>query len=386
MLTTVPQRIRDLAGRHPLLLDTIFGLMLAVPAAVTALKRGGDPRADVIYAVVGGVALTVRRLWPMPVLAATTAVVVLGTLIGGRPPQALPFALMVCVYTVASRTERHRIWWITAAAAVPFYLAAVLTSSADWWEPQNVGLLAMIFMAAAVGDASGSRRAYVAQIEERARHAEQTREQEARSRVVDERIRIARELHDVVTHHIAVINVQAGAARYVLQDEHPAIGDALDHIRTASGTVLRELASIVGVLRSENHRTTTEPAPGLGRLPALLDSVASAGLHVEHRLIGEVRELPAMVDLAAHRILQEALTNAHKHGTGTAGLTITYRPAELAIEVTNSIGSTLPGGGYGLVGMRERALSAGGTFLAQREPGNRFLLRTVLPVPTKGKP
>jgi signal transduction histidine kinase len=239
-------------------------------------------------------------------------------------------------------------------------------------------------MATAMGDATRSRRAYVAEVEERARRAEQTRKDEVRHCVVEERMRIARELHDVVSHHIAVINVQAGAAGHVLARHPEAAQDALEHIRRASDTVLRELSSVVAVLRqADDLDLTTEPARGLARLPELLTTVRTAGLQVSHRQSGKSRDLPAMVDLAAYRIVQEALTNAHKHGTGTACLNISYLPDSVTVEVTNPVTTLCTGCGYGIVGMRERAASTGGTLTTQTTPDHRFRLRAALPAPTE---
>ncbi|MEV6346424.1 histidine kinase [Actinoplanes sp. NPDC051851] len=393
MISTVTQRFRHAAVRHPLLLDTVFGLMLALPAvvAVTSHDRGAYTAKTVAatgVAVIAGLLLAVRRIWPTAVLAVATTVSVAYIAVLGEQPPALTFAQMVAVYTVATRVERKWMWWLGAAVAVPLYLVNVLGAGGDWWVPQNIGVIALVAMAVAVGDANNSRRAYIAEMEERARRAEQNRDDEARRRVVEERIRIARELHDVVTHHIAVINVQAGAARHILRRQPDAADTALVHIRNASDTVLRELASMVGVLRqADDQDPGTEPTRGLARLTALLDSVATAGLKVEYEQHGETRDLPAMVDLAAHRILQEALTNAHKHGTGTAKVTITYAPEKLSLEIINPIATPVTGGGYGLIGMRERVTAAGGTLSALRQPDHRFRVHAVLPAPkTKGQP
>lgn len=140
---------------------------------------------------------------------------------------------------------------------------------------------------------------------------------------------------------------------------------ALNHIRDACDTVLRELASIVGILRqSDDLDPTTEPTPRLARLADVVDTLANAGLVIEHNLIGKVRDLPAVVDLAAYRILQEALTNAHKYGTGRARLTISYTPEGVSIDVINRVAAQRAPttSGYGIIGMRERAAAAGGSF------------------------
>jgi signal transduction histidine kinase len=243
-----------------------------------------------------------------------------------------------------------------------------------WFAPENLAVFGWTAAATAIGDARRSRRAYIFAVEERARRAEETREEEARRRVAEERLRIARELHDVVAHHIAVINVQAGAAAHVLPTRPEAVGPALAHIRRASDTALKELSAVVGVLRN------AEPTRGLARLGELLDALAAAGLRVEHTQHGQARELPAVVDLAAYRIVQEALTNAQRHGTGTACLVVTYEPDRVVVEVTNPVGPPSPGSGYGLVGMRERAAAAGGTVTAGLDD-RQFVVRAELPAP-----
>jgi signal transduction histidine kinase len=155
----------------------------------------------------------------------------------------------------------------------------------------------------------------------------------------------------------------------------------LAHIREASDNVLKEIQSVVGVLRSPEEPDSTEPVPGLGRLPDLLAGLQSAGFGVDRRQDGESRELPALVDLAAYRIVQEALTNAHKHGDGGAGLRIGYADDGVVIEVVNGLraGAVHPGSGYGLVGMRERAASAGGTVSAGVTVDGVFRVYAVLP-------
>ncbi|MBB4743898.1 signal transduction histidine kinase [Actinoplanes octamycinicus] len=387
MFTRAMRFIRRGDGRHPVLIDTLLGGILAAPAVLVAMTphppTGPVSTGSVGAALFAWAAVACRRLWPIPVLLITDLATVALTLRSGSQQPALMIALVVVVYTVASRLDRRRTWAMAVAVALPLYLATVLTSASDWWAPQNIGSLAWIGMAAAVGDATRTRLAYVAEVEERARRAEQNRDQEARRRVVEERIRIARELHDVVSHHIAVINVQAGAARHVLRHQPQAADSALEHIRRASDTVLRELGSIVGVLRQPDEPDDPdEPTRGLARIVKLLDAAGAAGLKVEHHQNGEARQLPAVVDLAAYRILQEALTNAHKHGTGTACLTIEYTPGHVLLEVTNRIGAPGPTSGYGLVGMRERASAAGGTLTAERCPDGRFRVRAVLPAPT----
>jgi signal transduction histidine kinase len=266
-------------------------------------------------------------------------------------------------------------------------VTAVVASPDPWTNPRNLGLIAWIGMAIAIGDAVRSRRAYVATIEERARRAEQTREEEAARRVVEERLRIARELHDVVAHHIALINVQAGVAGHMLREQPDVAEEALGHVRLASRTALSELSTLLGVLRqSGDSDAPTEPAPGLARLDTLIDTFVQAGLKIELTTSGQVRPVSSAVDVAAYRIIQESLTNAQKHGAPTAvAVHLDHRPEAVHIEVTNHLrrGDAQPGpsSGHGLVGMRERAASVGGTLHAGARPDGMFRVRAVLPRP-----
>lgn len=383
--------MRRNAVRHPLLIDTLLGALLAAPAVLATANAshpaGPSHPGGVGVGLIAWAAVACRRLWPMPVLVVTGLVTVALTLVFWSQQPPMTVALVISVYTVASGLDRRRIWLTAAAVALPLYLATALTSDSSWWAPQNIGVLGWIGMAAAVGDAGRSRQAYVAEVEERARRAELTREDEARRRVVKERIRIARELHDVVSHHIAMISVQAGAARHVLPQQPEVADVALEHIRRGSDTVLRELASVVGVLRQpDDLDDVTEPTPGLARLADLLGTATAAGLRVGHHQDGRARELPAVADLAAYRILQESLTNAQKHGDGAASLTVRYAADQVILEVVNGVGAPGSPGGYGLVGMRERAGAAGGTLTAERCPGGIFRVHAVLPAPApKGR-
>ena len=246
-----------------------------------------------------------------------------------------------------------------------------------------LGVFAWIYGGAGVGDSIRMRRAYIAEVTERARQAEQTREEEAQRRVIDERLRIARELHDVVAHHIAVISVHAGAASHVLRKDPDEVWPVLDRIRDSADTVLAEIQTVIGLLRDPDEVEGTEPVPGLERLPELIAGLRTMGFHVAHLEEGESRPLPAVADLAAYRIVQEALTNAHRYGDGSAALSVGYRPEAVTIEVSNRIGRPRPGrragSGYGLLGMRERATSANGMIRAEAGADGFFRVQAVLP-------
>jgi signal transduction histidine kinase len=241
--------------------------------------------------------------------------------------------------------------------------------------------LAFLGMAAAYGDATRSRRAYIAAVEDRATRAEQTREEEARRRVAEERLRIARELHDVVAHHIAVVKVQATGARHIGPSRPDQVAAALDAISRSADAALKETAYVVGLLRhSGDPAAPTTPPRGLAQLTNLLEDVADH-LTVDLHQSGEARQLPAAVDVAAYRIALEALTNARKYGNGTADLTVAYTPLAITLDITNPVGRVRPGqgSGYGILGMCERAAAIGGRVTAGMDGSGRFAVHASLP-------
>jgi signal transduction histidine kinase len=260
--------------------------------------------------------------------------------------------------------------------------ATALTVDEGQFSDRTLSSLAFLGVASAVGIAVRSQRAAVEAAEARARQAEATREEEAERRVTDERLRIARELHDVVAHHISVVNVQAGVARHLLDSQPEQARTALTLVREASRTVLSEMTTVLGLLRTGEEEIPTAPAPGLDRAAALVDTMRRAGLEVTERIEGQPYDLPQLADLAAFRVVQESLTNALKHGTGTAELTLDYAPGAVVVEVRNPVrdeSAPSTGGGHGLVGMRERVTSLGGRFAAGPDPDGWFTVRTEIP-------
>lgn len=255
-------------------------------------------------------------------------------------------------------------------------------------------------MAGLLGQSVRHRRAYLAAAEERARRAEETRESEARRRVDEERLRIARELHDLVAHQITLANAQAQVAVHVLDTRPEQTRKSLRELVETTGHALDELRATVGLLRQADDRERTadaggpdEPAPGLARLPTLLESFRRAGLVVTARQEGPARPLAPGLDLTVYRIVQEALTNVTKHaGSGAARVGLDWHPGRLVLTVADDGPRGGPGGrrlpvvperppGYGLIGMRERAAAVGGRLDAGRRPEGGFLVRAELPLP-----
>ncbi len=213
----------------------------------------------------------------------------------------------------------------------------------------------------------------------RAEEAERTRDEVARRRAVEERLRIARELHDSLTHSISVIKVQAGVAAHLARKNGQAPSDALLAIQEASGDAVRELRATLDVLRRDDDLNGS----GLDLLPALVERARSSGLPTTYTVCGEECPLPPQVDQAAYRVVQEALTNVTRHaGKATASVEITYGPSTLTIRVDdNGTGSRQPPvPGYGLVGMRERVTALGGNLRAEPGPSVGFTVVAELPL------
>ena len=334
------------------------------------------PDPALLLVALAALVLAGRRRYPVAVLVISTAAVSAYSLLGYVNGAAL-LSPTVALYTVALTAPLQEA--LTAALAT---LVALMTATgiANPFGITGGGFFlipALIAAALFGGIAVSNRRAYVESIQARA-------EDEASRRVGEERLRIARELHDVVAHTMATINVQATAAAQVLTERPETAAAALQAIRLASKDGLRELRTILDVLRQADDAELTAPAPGLAQLDALVANAVQAGLPTELRVSGEAAGLPMPVDLAAYRIIQESLTNAIRHaGPASATVSLTYSDADLLIEVADN-GRGAPQnaskGGHGLIGMRERAAAAGGTMRAGSAPGGGFLVSARLPV------
>ncbi|MEV6712866.1 histidine kinase [Lentzea sp. NPDC051208] len=318
--------------------------------------------------------------------AVAWVVVLLGTALPFGSPHAVVVdtASALALYTLATRADR-RVTWPAATAAI-----VLLTASSVLWLPnhlldvRNVLPANYVVIAIAVGDAVRNNRAFRRQARERVREVERNREEEARRRVHDERVRIARDLHDVVAHHITLVNAQAGVAHHLL-DTHPdRARRALADIKQTSRAALDELRATVGLLRQDDDPPESRhPVPGFDQVDGLIDSFRSAGFEVVLERNGAVRPLAGAADLAAYRIVQEALTNAGKHGTRRcATVRLTYGPDSVDLAVVNPArhGHQGEGTGHGLIGMRERAEIAGGSCTTRMRADGFYEVRAVLPL------
>ncbi|MEU5160325.1 histidine kinase [Streptomyces sp. NPDC020875] len=297
--------------------------------------RVGTPDAHSLALMCLAAAALVRRRRNPPAVLVLTGVLAVIELVYGERPAPVAMAAVIALYTVASRTDRATTWRVGVLTMTVLTGAAMWFGTTPWYTQENLGIFAWTGMAAAAGDAVRSRRDFVDAIRERAERAERTREEEARRRVAEERLRIARDLHDVVAHHIALVNVQAGVAAHVMDRRPDQAKEALAHVREASRSALNELRATVGLLRqSGDPEAPTEPAPGLDVLDELVTTFRQAGLPVEVARADEGTRRTAAVDLAAYRIIQEALTNVRKHAGPDARAEVSVIRVGSTLEVT----------------------------------------------------
>jgi signal transduction histidine kinase len=334
----------------------------------------------VVYAV-----LVAGRRFPAGVAAVAVAGSVLLMTDGMAYPLTLP-AAFYALYATALRAGQGR------TLAVGLTVKTVLLTASLLTHPGITGFVILLWAALAVttGTAARSHHAYVAEAEDRARRAEQTKENEARRRVADERLRIARELHDAVGHHVALINVQAGALACLLDDaDLVRAKESVAHIQQASEEALEDLRMTVGLLREPDGAEPaepTEPVPGLAQLEDLLCSFAGAGLTVTREVSGQARPLPEAVELTAYRVIQESLTNTSKHaGCDTAVVRLGYAPGTLRLAVEDKGEPVIPDRrrvpeGHGIVGMRERVAALGGRLSAGPRPEGGYRVLAELPL------
>ncbi|MEU9542900.1 sensor histidine kinase [Streptomyces mirabilis] len=389
--------------------DTTTALLLfavSFPGSLYVATGSPDPAAPwwtaALLSCVSCAALLFHRDHPRSALALTTAAAVTSAAQGRLLTVLSLGPLMVALYSFALRTEHNALRRSYAFGVAALLMATELIAGpADRpLDLKTVGPAAWVLMPTALGSAVRLRRAYLDAVRARAEHAERTREEEARRRVAEERLRIARELHDVTAQHLALANAQAGTLAHLLRGQPDQVHKILADLATTTSAALRELKDTVGLLRHEGTEDTADTtedtegassptAPGLARLADLTASFRSAGLDVTVSTEGEPRQLTPAADLTAFRIVQEALTNVTKHATTkTARVRLAYAHDRLTLTVADdggTIGSApptppVPGGGFGLVGMRERAQSVGGRLRAGPRPGGGFEVRAELPL------
>ncbi|CAM5300850.1 histidine kinase OS=Streptomyces alboniger OX=132473 GN=CP975_19740 PE=4 SV=1 [Streptomyces alboniger] len=359
---------RDLA-------DAALAVVVGALVLTTAAFDADTTAVDYALIALGSAALAFYRPAPLAVLAAATATGV-AYVLHAHPGLLAAVPVLAAVHT-ASRVG-HRGW---AAAASGVYLAAYVATGPTTREVvEKAALFTGWFLCAVVtGLADRNWQAYLRQTEQRALEAERTREEAALRRAGEERLRIARELHDSLTHSISIVKLQAGVAVHLARKRGEEVPPALLAIQEAGGEAMRELRATLGVLRTDEPTGT----------PALLvDRARAAGLAVELTVNGDERLLPATLDRAAYRIVQEALTNAARHaGPAKVQVQLEYREHELTIQVDDE-GTADPAcppiPGTGLTGMRERVAALGGTLHAGPRAEGGFSVRAELPLEAAG--
>jgi signal transduction histidine kinase len=380
------------AWLRPKPLDVVLAV-LCVPATILGALHGGGGFGAIEIAVilVSAALVLLRHYAPIPVLAAGIGASIASVAVTDRP-NVLIAVVVLLVFTVAVERDRRTGVYAGLAGIAGLLVVVGIQNAPDELPGPLLAAVAWPALAVAAGDLTRSRREAIATAEERARRAEETREEEARRRVAEERLHIARELHDVVAHRMAVVNVQAGVAEHLLRSRPDDAAAALRIVRSSAQAALDNLGSILNVLRSADESdASVEPAPMLTELTALIDSYRDAGLAVAYETSGAPRPLRDTTQLALYRTVQEALTNAHKYGDGHVRLRISHATDGVDVEVFNPVALPPVGdfaaqpdaageaGGFGLIGMRERVLAAGGSLHVGPDGEGGFVIRAHFP-------
>ncbi|MEV2254337.1 sensor histidine kinase [Streptomyces sp. NPDC050147] len=367
------------AAAHPRAADAAVALLLFGVSFSGSVLSTTEPShrpawwTGVLISAVGCTALLWQRSRPRVVVAVTTICAMGASALGFLLTPLLLGPVMVALYWLAAASDRQVTRGYTLAVAVLVGATALFADAVNHsLLLKTLNPVAWILLSAVFGSGVQLRRAYLESLQVRAAHAE--------------RIRIARELHDVVAHHLTLANAQAGTAAHLAATHPGQAKQILTDLTGTTATALRELKATVGLLRQASDTDTPlEPSPGLARLADLTASFASTGLTVTITTEGEPQPLSAAVDLTAFRIVQEALTNVSKHAhTETAYVHLSHAPDGLTLKVTDEGRPTDPGipaagHGFGLIGMRERAHSVGGHLHAGHRPEGGFEVTAHLP-------
>ncbi|MFB6630751.1 sensor histidine kinase [Streptomyces sp. NPDC056362] len=395
------QRLYDFIRRHPTGVDVFWAVVLlglSVLWVGTTYPTVDHPVAYGLVAALFSLVVALRRRAPEKMLVLTVVLGVAQLALGLRPFLA-DFAMLVIIFTVAAHDGPR---WASRLALIGGLSASTLSQLRWPLETDSSGTAQVFFtiimtvpfaLAWVLGDSLRTRRAYFAQLEERATRLEKEREAQAKVAVAAERARIARELHDVVAHNVSVMVVQADGAAYVMDSSPDTAKQALETISSTGRQALAEMRRLLGILRTGEHQEAGEyvPQPDVGQIDDLVEQVRGAGLTVDFAIEGSPRPLPSGVELTAYRIVQEALTNSRKHGGPDVGASVrlVYFDDGLGLLVEDD-GRGAPqemyedggadGRGHGLIGMRERVGMVGGTLDAGPRPGGGFRISALLPL------
>jgi signal transduction histidine kinase len=370
-----PLNLDDVA----LALGTAVAQTVATVMVAHRLEGDSVDAGGVVLLIVGPLALLVRRSHPAAALglayAATLAYFALG-----NPGGPAHLALVVAIFN-AIINGRRLLGWIALVSIYP--LAIVVEPSLHPEQAAGIGLVlgvaAWVVVLGVVAELLRLRR-------DRALEAERTHREEARRQAGEERLRIARELHDVLAHNISLISVQAGVALHLVDEKPDQTREALTTIRSVSREALLELRTALDALRQPGEPAPHAPSAGMDRIGELIGRTRDAGLPVDAEIEGDPTSLPAGIDLAAYRIVQEALTNVTRHAAGAdTSVRLSYRPDELVVQIDNHAAggeaTVETSGGNGIPGMSERARALGGRLQAGPRPGGGFRVLARLPIP-----
>lgn len=397
MSATTARSLRAPSRNRTLLVESVVLLALLAGMLSVAWLRGGSwqtpDRERLVFVVAAWVPLLVRRDRPLVALVGAAAVecFYIAAFVPGPADlaesvalgayQPVPLASAFAAWNLAARRAGHHGWLPGATAAVALFVTGLIAQPAQLLTT-NFVMFDTVALATILGAAHSSRR-------ERIRRQEEAGFEHARRAVVDERMRIARELHDALAHRLTLVNAQATVAEYLVEEGQPGAGAAVKDIARHTREALDELRTTVGVLREDGGDTTTAeartPAPRMDDVERLICEVGASGSGIAFHVDGDPGALSTSGDLAAYRIVQESLTNALKHSPGSdIRVSLTWRPDALEIEVANgprrdgrhthAVGSR-----SGLIGMRERALAAGGRFESSRLDDGGFAVRAHIP-------
>jgi len=387
-----PPLLKRLRPADWVALDAVAAVLLAVVFMVGSTRPAYGIPIGVAYllALVSTLPAAVRRLWPLPVLGVVLAGSVAAQAIGtGKDPSAV---VAFVLYLVALRYSRRTVTAILAgvlaltAAATAAGGVALGYDQAGAVAARVVTSAVLVTAAVVLGSAVAAQRAYTAGLQEQAERRAQAQLADAHRAVAEERLRIARELHDVVAHSLSLIALQAGVGHYVAGARPEEAARTLASIETASRTAMGEMRRLLGVLRDDRAGPELAPAPGLADVGQLITGTADAGVQAQLEIRGTQRPVPPGVDLAAYRIIQEALTNVVKHARTTAArVVVTYADDAMVLEITDDghgapAAAVAASAGHGIAGMAERVSLFGGDFHAGPLPGRGFRVAARLPV------
>ena len=361
----------------PVKLDVLLAAALAIGSELEVWFGSVTGRERLVVAIAGplmAATVAIRRRFPA-VAGIAAALIADVVAIGWKPPNTVSFGIawLCSIYALTVWTSTRLFVVGTTVFALPTVVAVAIGDGPRGGVSFTVvTLVVMLLVRRVVGDR-----------ERRAEIAERERDLVVREAVVEERARIARELHDVIAHHVSMIVLQAGAERRVLDGANTSTHEVLETVERTGRSALTEMRRLLGMLRADTNEPLT-PQPRLTDLSVLVSQLRAAGLPVDLRVEGDPRELPVGIELSAYRIVQEALTNALKHaGNARASVNVRYGSDSLELEIADDGAETstpVTSGGHGLVGIRERVALYGGRLDAGRRPGGGFAVRVLLPI------